>query len=67
MKVVKKIVKVLLKAFGIYMIFDVLCIAYIGEGELIEEYEKSNYKNLMVCNKRVLNRATKKIKDGFRI
>lgn len=61
-----KVVRLLLKVFGIYMIFDVLCIAYIGVGELLEEYQENDYKNINACNKNVLDRAIEKIKDYYR-
>lgn len=58
----KKIFKIIGKIIKGYFVFDIICLAVVGAGELIEEYENNPEYSILDNNETVLRRTYNRFK-----
>lgn len=61
----KKVFKTILKICKGYLIFDIICLAVIGAGEVMENIRNNPHKTIIENDEEVWNTAIKKIKKSL--
>lgn len=61
----KKAIKVVGKILKVYVIIDVICVAFIGVGELFDTYRKHPELSVIDNDSAALDSAIQKIKKYF--
>lgn len=61
----KKILKIILKICKVYLIFDGICLAIIGVGEVFDKIKNNPYKSVIECDQEVWKTAIRKIKKSL--
>ena len=61
----KKVFKTILKICKGYLIYDIICLAVIGVGEVMENIRNNPHKTIIENDEEVWNTAIKKIKKSL--
>lgn len=61
----KKVFKTILKICKGYLIYDIICLAVVGAGEVMENIRNNPHKTIIENDEEVLNTAIKKIKKSL--
>ena len=62
----KKTLKFTVKALKWYLIFDEICLAFIGTGQLLKEYRKNPEKGVTECIENVWDKTINQWKKYFK-